>query len=215
MRKHEKTRKSRENTSEKVAVGNTFEQYSGLKSCAASPFFNIYFINIEKAENRHFPESEQYGRLESAQPAKLAIQAARSRAWEPPWPASWPGFQGYPQGAKSRKVAILATLLVPSRTGPEGRLGPPESIEKPEKSGKERKRPKWPFLRVTRAIGRPRAHSVPWAPSRQSSGSQGHSVPASLLHYAGSLGLLEPKGRNRTLDGCSVFRAFPGPSPGP
>ena len=37
---------------------------------------------------------------------------------------------------KSRKVAILATLLIPDRTGLEGRLGPPESQEKPEKAGK-------------------------------------------------------------------------------
>ena len=46
---------------------------------------------------------------------------------------------------KSRKVAILATLLVPDRTGPEGRLGPPEFTEKPEKAGKARKSRKTGF----------------------------------------------------------------------
>ena len=85
----------------------------------------------------------------------LPVQAALGRVPGPPWPAGWPGFRGVPKGSKSRKVAILATLLVPSRTGPDSRLGPPEFTEKPENTRKHGEHGKTRFLRVTRATGRP------------------------------------------------------------
>ena len=70
---------------------------------AASHFLNIYFINIQKGENRHFSQSEQYGRLESGQAAKLPVQAARSRA-QTAYPAVWiQGYQGCPRWPKAAK----------------------------------------------------------------------------------------------------------------
>ena len=115
---------------------------------------------------------------------------------------------------KSRKVAILATLLEPGKFCPEGRLGPPESGQKPGKAGKAGKVSFWPFLRVQGPlvkpdqgpiIGRYWAHSVPSPPSNmrgsQGSWSPGNAIASKLapcsgpfqaLHYAGLSGLLEP-----------------------
>ena len=98
-------------------------------------------------------------------------------------------------------LTILARSGHSGHSGPDGRLGPPESVksrEKPEKHGKGHF---WPFLRVPRASGQ----GCPEA----SIGARRH------LHYAGLGGLLEPSQRSRCLDGSSVVRAFPGPSPGP
>ena len=76
--------------------------------------------------------------------------------------------------AESRKVAILATSRRSGHSGPEGRLGPPDSSRKAGKAGKAGKARFWPFLRGTRAlgqgvpgpvIGRGWAHSVPSPPS--------------------------------------------------
>ena len=72
---------------------NTIEQYAGLKLSAASRFSEKTFSKTRKHENRLFLENEQYGRLESAQAAKLPVQAARSRASRRLF-AVW--IQGYP-----------------------------------------------------------------------------------------------------------------------
>ena len=61
--KHEKTRKSRENTSRKVFIWNTFEQYVGLKLVAAYPFSEIPSQKSQKSRNRHFLAFEQYAGL--------------------------------------------------------------------------------------------------------------------------------------------------------
>ena len=63
--KDEKTRKTRERPAEKVLMGNTFEQYAGLKSAAASRFSEKTFSFLRKVQNHHFLGFEQYGRLES------------------------------------------------------------------------------------------------------------------------------------------------------
>ena len=65
-RKHEKTRKSQENTSGKLSIWNTIEQYAGLKYVAASPFLWKTFSISRKSRNRHFLHFEQYAGLESA-----------------------------------------------------------------------------------------------------------------------------------------------------
>ena len=54
-------------------------------------------------------------------------------------------------GSKRSKAAILATFSDSDRTGPEGRLGPPESDEMARMSQKCPKGHFWPFLRGTRA----------------------------------------------------------------
>ena len=135
------------------------------------------------------------------------VQAARSRGWEPPWPARLARVPRVPDGSKSRKVAILATLLVPGRNGSEGRLGPPDFVEKPETAGKAGKDRGTAFLRVQGALAEvyPGRENPPWTHPQS---------PASWLHYAGLPGLLEPRKRNRPLYAASVVRAFPGPSPG-
>ena len=51
-------------------------------------------------------------------------------------------------------MAILATSGIPGKNGPEGRLGPPESTEKPETAGKAGKGAIWPFLRGTRGLAK-------------------------------------------------------------
>ena len=71
--KHGKTRKTRKSTSRKLLVWNTIEQYAGLKSAAASSFFDISCRNIKKDQNRHFLESEQYAGLESARDRNLSV----------------------------------------------------------------------------------------------------------------------------------------------
>ena len=115
--KHEKTRKSRENTSRKLLTGNTIEQYAGLNFNAASRFSVFSFRESRKHQNRHFLGNEQYGRLESWQARILSIQAARSRASEALDPDGSRGFQGS-QMTKSRKLAILASLLRSGKNGP-------------------------------------------------------------------------------------------------
>ena len=121
---------------------------------------------------------------------------------------------------KSRKVAILATLLCSGQNGPRCRLGPPESSEKPGKPESVGKSRKTRFLRVARANGRPWAHSVPRAPlgNRQEAwhiacqspsstmrGFQGSWSPGSVIgHLDGGLrvpGLSRP--RTGALDGPS------------
>ena len=129
----------------------------------------------------------------------LPVQAARSRASEPSLRAR---IQGY-QRVKSRKVVIPRLLAVPAKSDPEGRVGPPESGQKPEKSGKARKRPKTVFLRVPRAlgqawpsavIGRSWAHSVPRTPSsmRGSEGSWSPRNVVAALQAAQGSGLPRP-----------------------
>ena len=80
---------------------------------------------------------------------------ARNRQFRPAGvgpPAGWsrldPGVPRVLQVTKSRKVAILATSLVPGHSCPDGRLGPPDSSEKHGKAGKAGKGSKRPFLRV-------------------------------------------------------------------
>ena len=75
------------------------------------------------------------------------------------------------------------------------------------------------FLRVYRALGQGyhmRGSEGSWSPRNVVGPVPGPlgSGPFQALHYAGFLGLLEPKERNRTLEGSSVSRAFPGPEPG-
>ena len=186
-RKHGKHGKARENTSGKQCIWNTIEQYTGLKLRAASSFSDISFRNIRKGENRHFLTFEQYGRLESEQARIQAIQAARSRASRPALLVWIQGYQGSTQMTKSRKVAILATSLVPDISDPEGRLGPPDSRENTEKHGKAGKERFSGFLRV-----------------------QGPSVEVAIMR--GSEGSWSPQNGVAGLPPCSVFRAFSGPS---
>ena len=139
---------------------------------------------------------------------------------------------------KSRKVAILATLLDPGRNGSEGRLGPPESVGKAGNAEKPGSR-FWPFLRGTRAMGQAwpmAARSEPGhiacpGPLFQHAGFRGLLEPSERTRPpagglrvqglprpftdAGLAGLLEPSQRNRTLYGPSVSLAFPGQGPGP
>ena len=68
--KHEKTRKTRENTSQKPFTGNTVEQYAGLKFMAASLFFDISFRNIKKAGSGH------------------SCKTSSMQAWDPEWQQS-------------------------------------------------------------------------------------------------------------------------------
>ena len=133
---------------------NTIEQYAGLEFVAASPFFEKTFSISRKSRNRTFSQNEQYAGLESGNRPYWPIQAARSRGCEHPWIPWIQGYQGCSPDAESHKVAILATLLVSGKTDPRGRLGPPESARKPEKTRKHGKHGKTRFLRVTRASTR-------------------------------------------------------------
>ena len=53
-------------------MGNTFEQYAGLISFAASRFSVRNINETQKGKNRAFSRFEQYGRLESRQSRDLA-----------------------------------------------------------------------------------------------------------------------------------------------
>ena len=57
----------------KVLIWNRFEQYTGLKLCAASSFLRKSYSFSQKVQNRHFSENEQYGRLESCPCQNLAV----------------------------------------------------------------------------------------------------------------------------------------------
>ena len=64
-------------------MGNTFEQYTGLKSCAASPFSEKSIHFSQKSQNRSFLPFEQYAGLESQEPCSCSVQAAQGRAMRP------------------------------------------------------------------------------------------------------------------------------------
>ena len=82
-------------------MGNTIEQYAGLKLVAAYPFSGKTFSIFQKSQNRHFLENEQYGRLESWLRQDWSIQAARSRA---SWTLSGSRIQGYQGSLKWSKA---------------------------------------------------------------------------------------------------------------
>ena len=62
--KDEKTRKTPEKPSGKVLIWDTFEQYAGLISSAASRFSHKNIKKTRKHENRPFCHFEQYAGLE-------------------------------------------------------------------------------------------------------------------------------------------------------
>ena len=82
---------------------NTIEQYAGLISSAASPFFGRTFSVFRKSRNRTFSAFEQYAGLESLNGRKPAIQAARSRGSEPWIRDRIQGYQGHPGMPKAAK----------------------------------------------------------------------------------------------------------------
>ena len=105
---------------------------------------------------------------------------------------------------KSRKLAFLVCFRHSAGNGPGCRLGPPESVEKPEKARKHGKQRKTRFLRVTRASGQgyQRCHSrgnrhvsvSPPASWRRPSTLLRRSAPADLLQSFGPEGPLSTGG---------------------
>ena len=168
-------------------MGNTFEQYVGLKSSAASRFSDEKFSKTRKAENRSFLQNEQYAGLESQLRWDWSVQAVRSRG------SRWPGGHldpGVPRGPgmpKSRKLAFPVGFCHSGRNGPEGRLGPPEFTEKPGKAGKAGKHRKQGFLRVQGPLVKG-AKRVSSRGNRRLSGSvpgkpgTGHLGSSGILH---------------------------------
>ena len=119
-----------------------------------------------------------------------------------PFLGFWP-VDMYFLGHQMARMAILAILRDPGRTGQRGRLGPPESVEKPENTEKHGKGPFSTFLRGTRAVGQG-CHLVAIVRSLA------HSVPASSSNMRGCLGSWSPGNVVGPIRDLSVM-AFPGP----
>ena len=83
-----------------MSIWNTVEQYAGLISGAASPFFEISSQKSQKSQNRAFLQNEQYGRLESQNRPFWPAQAARSRGFEGLDPCRIQGTKGPWNGQK-------------------------------------------------------------------------------------------------------------------
>ena len=93
-------------------MGNTFEQYAGLKLSAASPFSEKRNSFSQKSQNRTFPPFEQYAGLESQLRWELAVQAAQGRGSE--GPGSLQGSRGTQVPGMRKAVIWLFPLFPPS-----------------------------------------------------------------------------------------------------